>query len=371
MKCPHCGIEVEPGTIFCPECLTEIPWVPEYNTVETLMTKKEETKKEQHRRKLQEHHRGRKKNPWLRVAVILFVCLFVGLAIKFGLDYKHYSSFDYQYQKAQEKYEKEDYSSAASHIDRALELSPYDEDANILDALILQGLDDTESAVSILEAMIAEDTDNTKLYGALIEVYELAQMPQEIHKLLAECKEEEILKAFADYIAKDPTTSVETGVYDEELSVELLGEGDTIYYTLDGSDPTEESSVYQGPIPVKEGVLELKAFAVNEKGIPSDIIYRKYTVVIKGPDAPAVTPEEGTYGEPTTITMEVPEGCKGYYAFDNPEVSTASQEYTGPVSMPEGAHVFYGILVAANGKESDIVTKSYTYTPGADTSSGQ
>ena len=41
MKCPHCGKEVKPGTLFCPKCLTEIQWVPEYNTVETLIRQKE------------------------------------------------------------------------------------------------------------------------------------------------------------------------------------------------------------------------------------------------------------------------------------------------------------------------------------------
>ena len=48
-----------------------------------------------------------------------------------------------------------------------------------------------------------------------------------------------------------PTASISAGIYNdvESLSVELFGDG-TIYYTLDGSWPTEKSAIYQEPITV-------------------------------------------------------------------------------------------------------------------------
>lgn len=36
MKCPKCHKEVEKGSLYCPYCLAEIPWVREFSTVETL-----------------------------------------------------------------------------------------------------------------------------------------------------------------------------------------------------------------------------------------------------------------------------------------------------------------------------------------------
>ncbi len=39
MKCPKCHKEVEKGSLYCPYCLAEIPWVREFSTVETLMKK--------------------------------------------------------------------------------------------------------------------------------------------------------------------------------------------------------------------------------------------------------------------------------------------------------------------------------------------
>ena len=35
MKCPSCHKEVEKGSLYCPHCLSEIPWVREFDSVET------------------------------------------------------------------------------------------------------------------------------------------------------------------------------------------------------------------------------------------------------------------------------------------------------------------------------------------------
>ena len=34
MKCPKCHREVEKGSLYCPHCLAEIPWVREFDSVE-------------------------------------------------------------------------------------------------------------------------------------------------------------------------------------------------------------------------------------------------------------------------------------------------------------------------------------------------
>ena len=372
MKCPHCGIEVEPGTLFCPECLTEIPWVPEYNTVETLMTKektkKEEAEHKEEHPKQQVQKKQRRKRKW--GLLLIGALLFLAVVLKIAWEVWAYYSFDHQYDRALAAYEEGDYESSLGYIDRALELDDADLDVNILYARALAAQGDVESAVNMLKMFLDTQPDQPELYRALVSIYENEEMYEEIHQLFSQCENEDILEEFQEYVVTDPTASVDTGVYDEEQLVELQSDAGTIYYTLDGSDPTADSIEYTEPIEIPEGVTELKAVCINEKHIPSDIIYRKYTVVIKGPDAPEVTPEEGTYTSPVTITMEVPEGCKGYYTFDSSQVSTASQEYTGPVEMPEGTHVFYGILVAANGKESDIVSRTYTYTPQAEPADG-
>lgn len=32
MKCPKCHKEVEKGSLYCPYCLAEIPWVKEFDS---------------------------------------------------------------------------------------------------------------------------------------------------------------------------------------------------------------------------------------------------------------------------------------------------------------------------------------------------
>ena len=42
MKCPSCHKEVEKGSLYCPHCFSEIPWVREFDSVETQLRKKEQ-----------------------------------------------------------------------------------------------------------------------------------------------------------------------------------------------------------------------------------------------------------------------------------------------------------------------------------------
>ena len=42
----------------------------------------------------------------------------------------------------------------------------------------------------------------------------------------------------------------------------------------------DRSKVYTEPIILREGTTELKAFGVNDKNIESDVISRKYVIVL-------------------------------------------------------------------------------------------
>ena len=55
-----------------------------------------------------------------------------------------------------------------------------------------------------------------------------------------------------------PTASIPSGSYDSELTVELSGEG-TIYYTLDGTEPTTKSRIYTEPIRVNH-IASIRTF---------------------------------------------------------------------------------------------------------------
>ena len=75
-----------------------------------------------------------------------------------------------------------------------------------------------------------------------------------------------------------PTFSVAAGTYEEEQTVELSceTEGASIYYTTDGTEPTAESTGYEGAITVSES-MTIKAIAVKD-GESSNVASATYTI---------------------------------------------------------------------------------------------
>jgi len=75
-----------------------------------------------------------------------------------------------------------------------------------------------------------------------------------------------------------PIASVQSGVYTSKQQVTLSTStaGATIYYTTDGTAPTAESSVYNGPITVAK-TLTLRAIAVLDH-VVSDVSEYRYTI---------------------------------------------------------------------------------------------
>ena len=77
-----------------------------------------------------------------------------------------------------------------------------------------------------------------------------------------------------------PVFSMASGTYYEEIDVEIscATDGATIYYTLDGSDPTAESEVYAEPIHVDSDVT-IKAIAMLEGYDNSGIASANYVII--------------------------------------------------------------------------------------------
>ena len=90
--------------------------------------------------------------------------------------------------------------------------------------------------------------------------------------------------ASQQYVAT-PTFSPEAGTYYEALSVSIscATEGSIIYYTNDGTDPTENSTVYTEPIMVSE-TTTIKAIAMKEGYLNSNIASATYIIS----DAPSI-----------------------------------------------------------------------------------
>ena len=80
-------------------------------------------------------------------------------------------------------------------------------------------------------------------------------------------------------VVATPTFTPDTGTYYEEqtVSIACTTEDATIHYTLDGSDPTEESPVYGAPLTISE-TTTIKAIAMKEGYDNSAIAEATYTI---------------------------------------------------------------------------------------------
>lgn len=250
-----------------------------------------------------------------------------------------------------------DYSAAEKYFNRAIGKDSQRAEAYTGLAKLYLEQGNKDKAENVFLTAIDSQPENVELYKAIIKFYQDTKQPEMISGVLDGC-DEKVLAGVSQYIAKEPVFSLEEGTYNEVQQVTLTGEG-TIYYTVDGTEPTTQSTKYKEPILINEGTVIIKAITVNKKGIPSLTASNAYTIEIPVEDAPAVTPSTGQYTTPTQITISVPEGYTAYYTMDGTTPSAASSVYTNPIDMPQGTTIFSAVLISKNGKMTQITKRNY------------
>lgn len=298
----------------------------------------------------------------------LLITLFVILAlIVAGVVIVYQNSYTGMIRKGYNAIQSRDYAAAERYFERAVIKDKSRPEAYVGYAEIYIDQDDLDSAEEVFQDATQTQPSNVKLYQAAIDFYMDTEQIGKISELLQNCEDETVLNAVADYISSAPEFSPEEGAFEEVQEITLTSEtGGDIYYTLDGSDPSAESGTkYTEPILLQdEGEFEIRAVAVNSKGIPSVVSSGTYTIQFPIVDAPAVTPSTGQYSQPQQITITVPDGYTAYYTMDGTTPTSSSTQYTGPVTMPENAQtIFMAILVNNNnGKATEVTTRNYITT---------
>ena len=117
MKCPKCHKEVERGSLYCPYCLAEIPWVKEFDSVETLMKKEQQNRPPQKKSKFKYFNKlkkwKRKKRYIRHISKKQLICLVAFAAILLGaLCYRQLHSFSALYSGAKRQYEQQNFERA-------------------------------------------------------------------------------------------------------------------------------------------------------------------------------------------------------------------------------------------------------------------
>lgn len=417
MKCVHCGANIPDGQIVCPVCGREVQIVPDYNPLEDVLTREvrgsvegatrqirtDDIRKYRNNRRTQnvnstrvlseeelDRIRERRKSSRPRntgeirrqrqqkrleaakrkrrnLLIVLFVILALIIA---GVVVVYQNSYSSMVKKGYRAIQTKNYSTAENYFKRAITKDKSRPDAYTGYAEIYIDQDDLDSAEDVFLSAIENQPTNSELYQAAIDFYMDTKQQEKVSELLQNCENKDVLNAVSDYVSSAPVFTPEAGKYTEvqEITIKSSTGGD-IYYTTDGSDPTASSGTkYTEPVLLQnEGETQIRAIAVNKKGIPSVVASSTYTIEFPIVNAPAVTPSTGQYTEATQITITVPDGYTAYYTMDgstpDPK-SSSTTKYTGPVEMPKNTQtIFNAILVNnQNGKATDVTTRNYITT---------
>ena len=109
-----------------------------------------------------------------------------------------------------------------------------------------------------------------------------------------------------------------------------------IYYTLDGSDPTVESTLYTEPF-VLYSAATVKAFAIGDGYTDSEIASKDVTILTQA-SAPSISisQEEGK----SVVSFSSAEGVDIYYNYIGSTVLTESAKYTEPIELTQPTTIY-------------------------------
>ncbi len=271
------------------------------------------------------------------------------------------------------------YTKALAPLAVVLERDPTRVDARNLLARCYTELGRTEEAKEIYHSLIEDpnSSGNAVAYRNLIKIYQnegynaeaLELMKLGVQNVTQTTEFQVMLK---EYTPEAPTFSWEEGRYNEEKELTItIPQGQTVYYSTDGTDPSESGLVYtQGTIiHIPEGKTTVKAIGFTENGTPSEQIEANYTVIIPTPAAPKSNIASGKLKKSVKVSLRPGSEDKKendkivaiYYTLDGRQATTEATLYDPekPIQLPIGKSTLRAISVHENGKVSYEMQVTY------------
>lgn len=370
MKCPNCGAQMKEDSLYCEQCGEDIHIVPDYepeldnDIQQTIQNIADDIREGENTEEISNDNGSKNLKKRKLLLIILIVVLFLLIGTAGTMLYQYYS-IDYQINAARDCMERELYNRAIRHYTRALELDDSNVDLKVeLSEAYFHKNNKMEYEYllrSIVKDENATEEQVESAYGKLIAIYRNRGDYQEINDFLQASNNEAVLAAYQSYIAREPEFSVIEGYYTsiQPLKLSSFGTGN-IYYTLDGSDPDEDSQLYTTPILLEDGDYHIKAYYVNENGIHSNIVEKEYHIQIDELPSPEISVISGEYEFPVKIEV-LDEGEEVYYTTDGTTPTIQSTPYTAAIPMPIGRSHFKFIRIG-NGRTSAVEERTYRLT---------
>ncbi len=272
------------------------------------------------------------------------------------------------------------YERAMDALSVAVEREPDNVDALVLMAQTYTELGDIEQATAIYESLINDIAPaHPSAYRNLIRIYQQQGYNAEALELMRVAAQNAVGTQEFDVMLREftptaPTLSHQAGRYPEEFDLTItIPEGETVYYSVDGTDPSEAGLVYTANtrIHIPEGKMTVKVIGFDESGTPSEQITANYTVIIQTPAAPKANVQSGRYTYSPKVSLRPGGETKAeqesieaiYYTLDGRAPTTESTLYDGnPIVIPLGDTQLRAIAVAKNGKISYEMQVTYKVT---------
>lgn len=370
MKCPKCGEEMAEGALYCEHCGEEIHIVPVFEPeleeniqqiIEGIREDIEEAPADG--AALQEEPKAAKKRYILPLAIAAVV-LVMASAAGMGVWVYLHNSVEYQVDKAIQCAGLEQYDKAIAYYNRALELDESNIELrfSLAEVYFLKN-NKIEYEYLLREIVKSENATGEQLdraYGRLISIYRDRGDYGTINELLLGSGNDQLIALYQNYISNPPEFSVIEGYYTSIQALKLTAAGSgKIYYTLDGSDPDENSTPYTMPILLEDGDYLVKAVFINDYGVVSDIEFKEYHIDNDDIPAPVISVNSGTYHRPENIqVLELEEDDEVYYTTDGSTPDYSSTLYTGSIRMPLGKTTFKFAKIV-DGVTGDVAERTY------------
>ncbi len=204
--------------------------------------------------------------------------VFLLLVVFRGMFYNIYKS------KGNAKMQKQQYTQAVECYDSARGWKSKKQEIYLLLADAYAKAEDFDSAGRIIDEAIkkkitTKESGLEELYIMRIKVYTSAGRLSDAANYINSLDDQYMLKKIEAKRPADLNYTPRQGSYDRTQKMTItVREGETVYYTTDGSYPTKFSNIYVEPITISNGITRITAVSVNAEGLVSPVLSAEFNV---------------------------------------------------------------------------------------------